>query len=93
MEKWCIKITRENEKEIGEYYDLSTGRVERKLYSNGWIGSYFNSHNELGKSVMEDIGNNFTSFTGGNKPTKGHRVIEIEEFRTLIKKEPSYELY
>lgn len=81
-ERWCIKITKENLKTVGSYYN----REGAECYTNSMhIGKYYQSHNmQSDVSVMrERFGANFYR---DSKPDN-YTEITTEQFKKYILKE------
>jgi len=62
-EKWCIKVTEENEKIVGEYFSIVS-----LTYSSWWanatrfeMGEYLRSHNQEQKKVSNKASSSFSS--------------------------------
>lgn len=87
-EKWCIKITKENLQQIGNYYN----RQGNSTYtSTTFIGSYYTSHNRNSKVSVtsnEEFGANFVIST----PTEEYPEITFEQFKKHILKPMKYKL-
>jgi len=47
-EKWSIRITKENEKIVGEYFSIVSN-----AYLNGFVNCYLGSLNDFGESVKK----------------------------------------
>lgn len=92
--KWAIKITPENYKEIGEFYDKSCGGRNATYNSTTWyeLKEYLGSHNSFEECILDDsLKKKSYSFSCGDSK---YPLITIEEFRELInKKEVDYEIY
>lgn len=80
-EKWCIKVTTDNIKVVGKYYD----REGAACYTDKhYIGSYYLSHNiTSGVSVIDTgFGANFSA----NAIPGNHAEITFDQFKKYVMK-------
>lgn len=91
-EKWCIKITKENQHIVGKYYNKHTG--EKDCYTKPVsLNCYVASHNNDKKSIIGGINLNASFYC---RVSSGYPEITLEQFEQLIGKEHlnlSYEIY
>lgn len=81
--KWCIKLTQENEAEVGGYYNKQTNRT---CYDSYFVDSYLTSHNLHHKSnggsiTQENVGAIIDFIIG--EPTKEYPEITLQQFRAI----------
>ena len=84
-ERWCIKLTEENIKEVGGYYNKQTGSIDN-TYTKCSSVDYLRSHcHDCGKSIMD--GKCHYNYRTA-MPTKDFPEITTEQFiKYVLKKE------
>lgn len=60
-EKWCIKVTKENSKLVGEYFGKISHNYKDWKYYNNYNRPYLRSHNDNGVTVEEGGNSSFSS--------------------------------
>lgn len=86
-EKWCIRITKENQHIVGKYYNEHTS--EKDCYTKSVSrGCYVASHNTGGKSIINGVNENASFYCGKS----AYPEITLEQFQQLIG-EPVNSLY
>lgn len=83
-EKWCVKITKENAKTIGDFYGKHSWNGYKTLIPKEEVGKYYTSHNvSSGTSVFsKDNGSYFHL----SSPSEGYTEITFEQFKKYVLK-------
>lgn len=87
--KWCVKVTTENAKLLGEFYAKYSYEGYKRIFSEQFIGKYVTSHNvSSGNSLFSECpGSNFDiSF-----PKNDFVEITIEQFKKHVLKQTEME--
>lgn len=79
MEKWCIKVTKENQRIVGPYYDKKCGS---DCYTTLYANDYLRSHNEENQSIIQ--GTKVYASYKSKFVTEEYPEITLEKFLELI---------
>jgi len=89
-EKWCIRITKENLKVVGSYFDKQCGYDYNTYVDKFWIDRYFHSKNMDRQDILVKSLKRYNASFADSNIRNGFIEITFEQFKKYVLKKDNY---